>query len=76
MREHVPAEQLRVTHGGDVAFEYEHDVYWPALTALARERREAEFERWVRVGGGVGVREGYLKGVDSQDQDQGQSDVS
>ena len=62
MRLHVPPEQLRKSHGGDLEFEYEHDVYWPALMELTHGRREAQYERWVKAGKRVGEFEMYLKG--------------
>jgi hypothetical protein len=62
LRQHVPPAQLWTVMGGDVQFEYEHAVYWPALIALAAERRAAYRERWVRGGKRVGEYEAYLKG--------------
>ena len=62
MRLHVPPEQLRKSHGGDLEFEYEHDVYWPALIKLAEDRRKAQYERWVKGGKMIGEFESYLKG--------------
>ena len=66
MRKHVPPEQLKESHGGDLEFEYEHSIYWPALNKLAQERREAQFERWVKGGKRVGEFEIYLKGGQEQ----------
>ena len=60
----VPPAQLMSTHGGDVNFEYDHAVYWPAIQTLAAQKKEAEFERWVKGGKRVGEYEGYLKGGD------------
>ena len=62
MADHVPSEQLIVSHGGTLQFEYEHEVYWPALTELAASRRKEQFERWVAGGRHVGELEAYLKG--------------
>ena len=62
MRNHVPAEQLRVSHGGDLEFEYEHDVYWPSFVRLAEERRRLQHERWVKGGKMIGEFEAYLRG--------------
>ena len=64
MKNHVPSEQLLKTHGGDVEFEYKHEVYWPALNNLAEERRKAFEERWTKAGSKVGESEVYLRGVD------------
>ena len=62
MRKYVPAEQLRQSHGGDLQFEYEHDIYWPSLNKLAEERRRLQYERWVKGGKMIGESELYLKG--------------
>ncbi|KAJ6037081.1 hypothetical protein N7540_001360 [Penicillium herquei] len=62
LRLHVPAEQLMKTVGGDVEFEYDHSVYWPALNKLAEQRRDAKRERWVENGKRVGESENFLKG--------------
>ena len=62
MRKYVPAEQLRQSHGGDLQFEYEHDVYWPSLNKLVEERRRSQYERWVKGGKMIGEFESYLKG--------------
>lgn len=59
---YVPPEQLRKSHGGDLEFEYEHDVYWPALVKLAEDRRKMQYERWVKGGKMIGEFESYLKG--------------
>jgi hypothetical protein len=66
MRLHVPPEQLLKTHGGDVDFEYDHSVYWPALNQLAEERRKEQYARWVKGGKRYGELESYLKGGQEQ----------
>ncbi|MCJ1474790.1 hypothetical protein MMC13_003450 [Lambiella insularis] len=66
MRLHVPPSQLMKTHGGEVAFEYSHDTYWPALNKLADERRKLQEERWIKGGKRVGESEVYLKGGDER----------
>ncbi len=63
MRKIVPPEQLMKVYGGDVEFEYEHSVYWPALNALADERRREIRQRWESAGKAIGESEKYLKGV-------------
>ncbi|KAL9133894.1 MAG: hypothetical protein Q9175_004926 [Cornicularia normoerica] len=63
MRKVVPPEQLMQGYGGDVEFEYEHEVYWPALNILAEERRMKIRQRWESVGKKIGESEKYLKGV-------------
>lgn len=58
----VPHEQLQKCHGGDLEFEYDHSIYWPALNKLAEEREKAQFDRWVKGGKRIGEFEAYLKG--------------
>lgn len=62
MRQYVPAEQLWDTFKGDLEFEYDHSVYWPALTKLCSERREARLQRWIAGGKQIGESEDYLAG--------------
>jgi CRAL/TRIO domain len=62
LRQHVPPEQLVSGFGGDVDFEYDHAVYWPALVKLAETRRGEYRDRWVKGGKRVGEHEGYLRG--------------
>lgn len=62
LRKHVPPEQLWSKMGGDVEFEYDHSIYWPAMINLAAERKEAYRERWIRRGKRIGENEEYLKG--------------
>lgn len=64
VRQYVPPAQLiRDDYKGDVDFEYEHDVYWPALLKLCEERRAERERRWVAAGKGYGVDEDYLRGA-------------
>ncbi|EEH15781.1 hypothetical protein PABG_05868 [Paracoccidioides brasiliensis Pb03] len=60
--EHVPQAQLLKTLGGEVEFEYDHSVYWPALNKLCEQRRNEYHERWVKGGKQIGEHENYLKG--------------
>lgn len=64
LTDHIPSSQLMKDAGGEVDFEYDHDVYWPALDALAKERREARKERWGKAGKLIGESEIYLWGGD------------
>lgn len=48
--------------GGDLEFQYDHSIYWPALNELAEYRRKGYHERWVRGGKQIGEFENYLKG--------------
>ena len=59
----VPPEQLLKSYGGDVEFEYVHEVYWPAIIGLAESRRKSMWERWEKGGKRVGESEAFLKGV-------------
>ena len=63
---HIPASQLMKNAGGEVDFEYDHSVYWPALDELAAERRAARKERWHAAGKLVGESEVYLWGGDEK----------
>ena len=63
MKECVPAKQLCKTFGGDLDFEYDHSVYWPAFNKLAEERRKSQFDRWVKGGKMIGELELYLRGA-------------
>jgi CRAL/TRIO domain len=62
MRQHVPPQQLWNEFHGDMEFEYDHSVYWPALLKLAGERYEERHERWVKAGKHYGESEMYLRG--------------
>ena len=59
---HVPREQLLRESGGHVAFEYDHDQYWPALNGLCETKRASMRRRWERGGKRMGELEFYLKG--------------
>ncbi|KAG9248909.1 CRAL-TRIO domain-containing protein [Calycina marina] len=65
MRSHVPPEQLWNEFQGDLVFEYDHSLYWPALQKMCEERRLAKQERWVKAGKIIGESEFYLKGGDA-----------
>ncbi|KAF1815050.1 CRAL/TRIO domain-containing protein [Eremomyces bilateralis CBS 781.70] len=59
---YIPKEQLPTDLKGDVAFEYDHAAYWPALTALCETRRKEQRERWETRGKKIGESEFYLRG--------------
>lgn len=59
---HVPREQLLKESGGLVEFEYDHDIYWPALNKLCELKRQAMRDRWEKAGKRIGELEMYLKG--------------
>jgi hypothetical protein len=64
MTQYVPAEQLWTEFaGGQLNFEYDHSVYWPALMKLCTERREEQMRRWEAGGKLIGEHEDYLKGA-------------
>ena len=65
MRQYVPPEQLWTEFHGDLEFEYDHDVYWPALISKCAEIRAAQTERWIKGGKLFGESEAYLKGGNS-----------
>ncbi|CAK7200967.1 Phosphatidylinositol transfer protein (PITP) [Sporothrix eucalyptigena] len=62
MNQYVPSEQLWTEFLGKLEFDYDHDVYWPALTKLAAERRAARVTRWEAGGKQIGELEDYLFG--------------
>ncbi len=62
MRQYVPEEQLWTEFNGTLEFDYDHSVYWPALSKLCAERHEARKQRWVAGGGHIGESEDYLNG--------------
>lgn len=60
--DHVPKEQLIVSFGGDVNFEYDHEIYWPTLNELCDHRKKQFRERWESAGKKLGESESYLRG--------------
>ncbi|TWU73388.1 hypothetical protein ED733_002768 [Metarhizium rileyi] len=63
MRQFVPPSQLWSTDwNGDMDFEYDHAVYWPALIEMCRRRRDERMARWKAAGSLVGESEDYLAG--------------
>jgi len=62
MRQHVPPQQLWNEFHGDMEFDYDHAVYWPALLKFAEERYRERRERWVKAGKHYGESEIYLRG--------------
>lgn len=59
---YVPKEQLDMDFDGDVAFEYDHAKYWPAMGKMAEEKREKYVARFKELGGVVGLSEVDLRG--------------
>ncbi|KAI0119140.1 CRAL/TRIO domain-containing protein [Daldinia grandis] len=67
MTQYVPKEQLWAEFsGGELQFEYTHDIYWPALQRLCAEKRAEQVQRWEAGGKQIGEKEDYLKGHDAQ----------
>lgn len=62
MSQYVPKECLWTEFGGDLDFEYDHSVYWPAFNKLAGEKRAARQQRWEAGGKHIGEKEDYLNG--------------
>ncbi|KAG6006570.1 hypothetical protein E4U21_006868 [Claviceps maximensis] len=63
MKQFVPAEQLwSADWNGDMDFDYDHSVYWPALNEMCRLKRERRMARWTAAGGHIGESEDYLFG--------------
>ncbi|CAK7234743.1 Phosphatidylinositol transfer protein (PITP) [Sporothrix curviconia] len=62
MNQYVPSEQLWTEFLGKLEFDYDHDVYWPALTKMAAERRAERVARWEAGGKQIGELEDYLFG--------------
>jgi hypothetical protein len=64
MTQYVPAEQLWTEYaGGQLQFEYDHAVYWPALWQLCQERRGERKARWIAGGRNIGEFEDFLSGT-------------
>lgn len=60
---YVPREQLcKEDFNGDVDFEYDHDIYWPALVKICDERRAERKARWEKAGKRYGESEDFIKG--------------
>ncbi|KAL7625635.1 Phosphatidylinositol transfer protein (PITP) [Parahypoxylon ruwenzoriense] len=67
MTQYVPKEQLWAEFaGGELQFEYDHDIYWPALQGVCAERRADRVRRWEAGGKQIGETEDYLKGHEVQ----------
>ena len=62
LRKYVPPQQLQKANGGDLNFEYDHKLYWPALNAECDRRRAAYKQRWIDAGKKIGEYEEYLRG--------------
>lgn len=65
MRQYVPPEQLWTEFQGDLNFEYDHAVYWPAFIKMCEENHAQLKARWIKAGKNYGESEIYLKGGDA-----------
>ncbi|KAK8242082.1 CRAL/TRIO domain protein [Phyllosticta capitalensis] len=62
----IPPAQLMKSYGGEVEFDYDHSVYWPALNENC-DKRKAEYRtRWEARGKQIGDSEFALRGGDQQ----------
>ncbi|SCW03079.1 LAFE_0G02476g1_1 [Lachancea fermentati] len=61
---HVEPTQLEAVYNGRLNFHYNHEVYWPDLIKVVRERRQMMYERFLKFGGSVGLSEYDFKGSD------------
>ncbi|KAI1422992.1 cral trio domain-containing protein [Xylaria sp. FL1777] len=63
MTQYVTPEQLVTDFkGGQLPFEYDHSVYWPALMKLSNQRRAERLQKWEAGGKLIGESEDYLGG--------------
>lgn len=69
LTQHVPPSQLLTHYGGNVEFEYKHDLYWPALVSLAQRRQRDYRGRWEKAGKKIGEHEAFLRGGDVNSAD-------
>lgn len=58
---YVPKEQLDKDFGGDVAFDYEQDQYWPVMNKIAAEKRKNYMAQFHRLGAQIGLSEVELR---------------
>lgn len=63
---YVPPAQLKKEFGGDADFQYNHEIYWPALCQLAEKRRRDYVARWEKAGKHIGEHEAFLRGGEAK----------
>jgi hypothetical protein len=63
MSQYVPKEQLWKEFMGELDFDYDHSVYWPALKKMCEEKRAERRQRWESGGKNIGELEDYLGGL-------------
>lgn len=57
----VPSEQLDKQWGGLLDFDYNHNVYWPALNEMAEQKRALYMSNFERLGQQIGLSEYDLR---------------
>lgn len=60
---YVPTEQLDKDFGGEVNFEYKHDLYWKEMIKIAENKRQEYYARFEKFGEKVGLSEVDLRGT-------------
>ncbi|CCD25734.1 phosphatidylinositol transporter NDAI_0F04160 [Naumovozyma dairenensis CBS 421] len=59
---HIEPSQLEAMYNGRLDFKYNHDVYWPDMNEKLTNKRNAEFKRFEKFGGLIGLSEFDFKG--------------
>src|SRR3984885_4413311 len=62
MTRYVPREHLWTEWDGDLRFDYNHAIFWPALNRICSDRRAERRRRWEAGGRHIGEHEDYLWG--------------
>ena len=57
----IDSSNLDYHYGGDLKFDYNHESYWPDFKTKVEGRRAENYERWVKLGGSIGLREVEFK---------------
>ncbi|GMM38767.1 phosphatidylinositol transporter [Saccharomycopsis crataegensis] len=60
---YVPVNQLDKEFGGNVDFEYDHEVYWPKMNEISLTKQKSYMERFNKFGGVIGLSEVDLRGT-------------
>lgn len=59
----IDADQLEANYNGRLDFHYKHDVYWPDMIEKLDSLRATQYERFLKLGGVVGLSEWDIKGT-------------
>ncbi|TIB35094.1 hypothetical protein E3P86_02721 [Wallemia ichthyophaga] len=63
----VDKSQLEDSFGGNVDLSvYDHDKYWSQLMDFVDERKRKMSDKWIELGGGIGVSEWDIKSFDGE----------